>query len=438
MSKQFIAKLFCTSLLTLTAFGATSLDTFESLIDEGNQLQHSGKYAAASDKYRGALRMAEAGNFAPVYHARVLTNLGSSLYQEARHADAEACYRKASEQWRKTPGSESEEGKAILLNNLGALYRAQGRYNEAEKVYTEAIAIRKRQGKDGGSQATMWCNLAEVLRRQRRLDEAREAVDRGRTLGARTITHDSQAFASMLHISGDVYADSRKFSEAEAFHLEALEIRKRLYGPDHPQIAAGKNNLASLYREQGKVDQLVPMLEDALRIWRGAFGEDHPSVGFAYTNLGQAYVAHNQFAEAEPLYRKGIEITEKRLGATHPEVASAYRNLGDLFHRQGKLQGAEKLYLHAVAILENSLGADHLQTAQVLKNVVAVLTDQNRFLEAEKVQKRVVQIVEARSGTRNEEYLQQTVIFSRLAKRNGRRNNTITGLWPPSQIPHAQ
>jgi tetratricopeptide (TPR) repeat protein len=435
MLKHFTGILFCA---TLAQMQGANLDSFEALIDTGNQLQHSGRYRAASDKYREAVRMAEANGFAPVYLARVLTNLGSALYQESKLAEAEDSYRKGGEQWRKTPGEEGEEGTAILLNNLGALYRAQGRYPEAGKAYTDAIAIRKRQGKEGASLGTLWCNLAEVLRRERKLDEAREAVDRGRSIGERAMIHDSQAFASMLHISGDVYADSKLFAEAEGFHREALAVRRRLYGPDHPQIAVSENNLASLYREMGKLDQLVPLLEDALRIWRAAFGEDHPSVGFAYTNLGQAYVALNRGVEAEPLYRRGIAITEKRLGADHPEVASAYRNLGDLFHRQGKLQGAEKLYWHSVSILEKSLGADHLQTAQLLKSVVAVLADQKRFLEAEKVQKRVMQIIAQRSGTRNEEYLSQAEIFTLIAKKNGRRTNTISGLWPPPQIPPAQ
>jgi tetratricopeptide (TPR) repeat protein len=439
MLKHFITRLFFACLSALPLAGAAKLETFEALVDEGNRLQHAGKYSPAEEKYRGAIRLGDENWLAPVYLARVWTNLGSVLYQEARLAESEECYRKAGDYWRESAGEEKEEGIAILLNNLGALHRAQGRYAEAEKVYMQAIAIRKRQGLDGSAPgATLWCNLAEVLRRQKKLEEAREAVDRGRILGTRLMVHDSQPFASMLHISGDVYGDLKRFAEAEAFHVEALKIRSKVFGADHPLVAVSKNNLASLYREQEKLDRVVPLLEDALRIWRATFGEDHPSVGFAYTNLGQAYVSLDRSIEAEPLYRKGIAITEKRLGQDHPEVASAYRNLGDLFHRQGKLQGAEKIYWHAVAILERSLGSDHLQTAQLLKNVVAVLSDQKRFQEAEKVQKRVMQILEARSGKRNEEYLSQAELFAQLAKRNGRRDSTVTALWPRRQIPPAQ
>src|ERR1051325_5253852 len=106
MPKQFIAKLIFASLGFQYAGrqvlnGATShAAAFEVAVAEGNELQNYGRYAAAEERYRAALHTAEAERLAPVFVAKVLTNLGSTLHQEAKYGEAETCYRKAAEQWR--------------------------------------------------------------------------------------------------------------------------------------------------------------------------------------------------------------------------------------------------------------------------------------------------------------------------------------------------
>src|SRR5438876_22031 len=60
------------------------------------------------------------------------------------------------------------------------------------------------------------------------------------------------------------------------------EIRwVRLYetqqlGPKHPETAQGLNNLADLYREQGKYEQAEPLYERALAIREEVLGPEHP------------------------------------------------------------------------------------------------------------------------------------------------------------------
>ena len=41
-----------------------------------------------------------------------------------------------------------------------------------------------------------------------------------------------------------------KYDEAEPLFRESLAIRKKVYGNEHPKVAAGLNNLASLLESQ--------------------------------------------------------------------------------------------------------------------------------------------------------------------------------------------
>ncbi len=43
-----------------------------------------------------------------------------------------------------------------------------------------------------------------------------------------------------------------RYAEAEPFARKALELGKREFGPDHPHTGSFLNNLAELYRDQGR------------------------------------------------------------------------------------------------------------------------------------------------------------------------------------------
>jgi Tfp pilus assembly protein PilF len=47
-------------------------------------------------------------------------------------------------------------------------------------------------------------------------------------------------------------------------------------GSEHPDIAQSLNNLAGLYRKQGKDEQAEPLFQRALAIDEKVFGPDHP------------------------------------------------------------------------------------------------------------------------------------------------------------------
>ena len=71
------------------------------------------------------------------------------------------------QQIRKALGDEHPE-VAADLNNLGALYHAQRRYDEAVRLYREALTIaRKRLGNDHPHVRTALSNLDEAARARR-------------------------------------------------------------------------------------------------------------------------------------------------------------------------------------------------------------------------------------------------------------------------------
>ena len=147
------------------------------------------------------------------------------------------------------------------------------------------------------------------------------------------------------------------YARAEPLYRQALEIRKKALGENHPDYATSLNNLAALYQAQGDYARAEPLFRQALEIRKKALGENHPDYATSLNNLAVLYKAQGDYARAEPLFRQALEIRKKALGENHPDYASSLNNLAALYQAQGDYARAEPLLRQAVTIQCNQLEA---------------------------------------------------------------------------------
>ena len=72
-------------------------------------------------------------------------------------------------------------------------------------------------------------------------------------------------------------------------------------------MATAKNNLALLYSEQGKYAEAEPLYKRALEIGKKTFGPDHPDVATSLNRLAILFVDQGEYAEVEPLYEQALK-----------------------------------------------------------------------------------------------------------------------------------
>jgi tetratricopeptide (TPR) repeat protein len=63
-----------------------------------------------------------------------------------------------------------------------------------------------------------------------------------------------------------LYYSQGRYSEAEPLLVQALALKKRLLGEEHPSVASSLNNLAGLYDSQGRYSEAEPLYEQALAL----------------------------------------------------------------------------------------------------------------------------------------------------------------------------
>ena len=65
---------------------------------------------------------------------------------------------------------------------------------------------------------------------------------------------------------GLVYQKKGDIENALVQHQKALEIRTRVFGSDHPDVAASYNNIAIIYQNQGKYEEALELYTKSLDI----------------------------------------------------------------------------------------------------------------------------------------------------------------------------
>jgi tetratricopeptide (TPR) repeat protein len=80
-------------------------------------------------------------------------------------------------------------------------------------------------------------------------------------------------------------------------------------------------------------------------------GAKHPDTASSLNNLAVLYKSQGKYAEAEPLYERALEIRERVLGAEHPDTTTSLNNLAVLYKSQGKYREAEPLFERAAGHL---------------------------------------------------------------------------------------
>ena len=75
------------------------------------------------------------------------------------------------------------------------------------------------------------------------------------------------------------------YAKAEPLFQEALRIRQKFLGPEHPETATSLHNLGELYKAMGEYAKAEPLLQEALRIRQKFLGPEHPETATSLNNV---------------------------------------------------------------------------------------------------------------------------------------------------------
>jgi len=89
--------------------------------------------------------------------------------------------------------------------------------------------------------------------------------------------------------------------------IAALDIRRRVLGPEHPLTLASVNDLANALSDQGRYGEAIQLNEDALAIRVRLYGTDSPLTAASLYNLACLAALAGQPERALSLLSQAVE-----------------------------------------------------------------------------------------------------------------------------------
>lgn len=225
----------------------------------------------------------------PVCGVGLLLVLGSLTWrQAAMYVDSETL-------WRTTIARNPSGWMAF--NNLGIVFRQNGRVNEEIASYLRALELNP-------NSVEAHANLGFALQQQGRLDEA--------------IVHYRQAlkihpeYSTIYNNLGIALDRSDRLDEAIACYEQVLKIR--------PDYAEAHNNLAVALQRNWRLEEAADHCRKALDI--------NPDYAEAHYNLGNILQQNGQLDEAIAHYHQALKI--------RPDYAEARNNLDLVLEQRGR------------------------------------------------------------------------------------------------------
>ncbi|HZF40874.1 MAG TPA: tetratricopeptide repeat protein, partial [Blastocatellia bacterium] len=210
------------------------------------------------------------------------------------------------------------------------------------------------------------------LERAFKFDEALPLVERALEVRERVLGPDHLDVAVAVNSLAVLYWRKGDDAKAERLYQRAQTIYEKSLGPEHPYVASSLNGLALVYDSRGDYAKAESLFRQSLTIWEKALGPEHANVSLVLGNLARLYRRTGAYAKAGPLYQRDLTIKEEALGPEDPNVARALNNLADYYIDIGEVAKAEPLYWRALAIYEKSFGPEDLNLTTSLDALAAL------------------------------------------------------------------
>ncbi len=210
------------------------------------------------------------------------------------------------------------------------------------------------------------------------LDEGAKRVEDGSDL---TLAGQPAVKATMLHTIAMVYRKLVRFEPAERLVRQAVELRTRTLGAEHPETLDSQHELAMVLSVQDRSEEALAMHQKTLAARRRVLGESHMQVGWSWSEIANLSHRLGRFEESLQAARRAVDIYE-RLPQPEPlRLAWAHLYLGRTLSSLERSEEALAAYRRAIDLLRANVDPHHPSIGPFLSELATVYYNLGRLDE---------------------------------------------------------
>lgn len=216
-----------------------------------------------------------------------------------------------------------------------------------------------------------------------------------------------------LQIKASWFAVQKQhMTEAENLSKGALDLHRKLYGPEDRRTLLRLEFLGICYARGGRPQDAEASIVQVMKIQRRVLGAEHLDTLSSMSNLATVYHTQHRWHEAEALSMQAYLGRLKLLGAHHRNTLTSAMDLAGAYQGQGRWQDAEKLLMQIVDTQKSDLGTNHLDTLRSLRILATVYQDQGLYHKAESL---LTQVIDTGTKVFGTDHPQSIISMGQLA-----------------------
>ena len=211
-------------------------------------------------------------------------------------------------------------------------------------------------------EAELLQTLGGIAQNLGRLDQAEGLLDRALELRRGVFGQDHPEVARSLVASGQLASARGKYDLADQQIGAGLKMLRRHRSSDDPEVARALSALGRIHENAGKYPDAIRELEEAVRL-QSRRPDTLADLSQSLTELANCYFYTAQYQQADALNQRALAIDRRLYGPRHPHVADDLINLGAVQFEGGHYVEAERWNREALEIMRGWYGPDHPETA---------------------------------------------------------------------------
>lgn len=414
------------AILSLLVFSACALaaSDFDSLIKQGRADFLAFDLDAAQTAYTKACPTDKMAAF-PLQRIALCEHLLGTVAEAREHGDEAASHYLKSLAAFEQLGRPYSAHTVSTLTNLGALYRRQRRFIDAETMLARALEL------SGDLAATDPETRAITLSRAGAL-----AIDLNQPARARNLLREAIAgfrasprpnapeFAYALSLRGMIDIDSGQYKSAESDFREAVTLATGSLGETDPATAAYSTNLALALLMQGQFSRAETLLRRARFVVESRLGPDNIQLARVFTALTSVETALGRFRLAEDDGKRSLTILNKHAPSGSLEIVLAQAALGSLYVREHNIADAEKILPAAVA-RERGLLKDGKILADGIRDLADLKAQQHQWNDAGSLYREAIGLYERKFGADHADIAPVLRAYADVLKHEGKPGDDV-------------